>query len=168
MLPIPGLAALGQPPLGWHTASFCQSGRCSSGRLIPTVSPGGTWGWEGMGRGRTHLPLGRAQARTGCLTHSRTSLPRSAGRQVQGGPITLRAVGGGVLEGGRSHAAPGAGPWASAYTLNPTPPPTTLCCSDLWAEALHLVFRDDHLGDDDEDRGALGRRRERENATVPV
>ena len=76
--------------------------------------------------------------------------------------------GGGVLEGGRSHAAPGAGPWASAYTLNPTPPPTTLCCSDLWAEALHLVFRDDHLGDDDEDRGALGRRRERENATVPV
>lgn len=34
----------------------------------------------------------------------------------------------------------------------------------LWTESLHLIFSDDHLGDDDKDGGALGRRREREKA----
>ena len=34
----------------------------------------------------------------------------------------------------------------------------------LWTESLHLIFSDDHLGDDDKDRGALERRREREKA----
>ena len=83
-------------------------------------------------------------------------------------PLPQGAVGGRWRVEG-SHAAPGAGPWAFACILNPTPPPTTLPCPHLWAEALHLVFRDDHLGDDDKDRGALGRRRrERENATVPI
>lgn len=31
----------------------------------------------------------------------------------------------------------------------------------LWTESLHLVFSNDHFGDDDKDRGALERRRER-------
>ena len=37
---IPGLVAWGQPPLGWHTAGFRQSGLRHPGPLIPTLSPG--------------------------------------------------------------------------------------------------------------------------------
>lgn len=41
----------------------------------------------------------------------------------------------------------------------------TVCSLDLfthlWTESLHLIFSNDHFGDDDKDRGALGRRRER-------
>ena len=41
-------------------------------------------------------------------------------------------------------------------------PPSLPHSLHLWAESLHLVFSDNHLGDDDKDRGALRRQMERE------
>lgn len=41
------------------------------------------------------------------------------------------------------------------------------CSTHLWTESLHLIFSNDHLGDNDKDRGALGRRRERKKP-IPI
>lgn len=138
-----------------------------------------SWSCEGGG-GNTHPQLGSARAHTGCLRHSGTS-PRSVGRQVGAGPAL--ALGEPTHHLWRVEVP---GPQLQSWTLglclhHPTPilPPTPIFLPDLshptslspsshlWAESLHLVFRYDHLGDDDEDRGALGKGREGRNATVP-
>ena len=176
--PIAGLGALGAAPAGlahgglpseWAAApetpdSHPLPWRGHAALRVP-LTP---WGWERMGRGPHSPPPGK---RSGphWLSDTQRNFSSLCGETGVGRIHYPRGQCGGRWRVEGSHAAPGAGPWASACILNPTPPSTTLPCPHLWAEALHLVFRDDHLGDDDKDRGALGRRRrEREDATVPV
>lgn len=159
------------------------------GAMLPSRVPLTPWGCEGVEKGCTHPRPGTAEAHTGCLIHSGTS-PRSVGRQVcrwvwdpalaldepsgsQCFPVTRGLWKAEILRHSSKAGTP-----ASVCTHAPpyhrSPPPVVSFCPassslppspHLWAESLHLVFSDYHLGDDDKDRGALGRRRERKKCT---